>query len=263
MPEQQMTFVHISDTHISPDREYGKHHAPHSTQAGAEALVKAVNALPFDVDFILHTGDVVYDPVPAAYITARAILGQLIRPVHYLAGNHDAGEALQSTLLGRADILTPFYYTLDINGFQIVCLDSNGPAEPPRGNIIPQQLEWLDMVCSAQDTRPLVVAVHHNALPVGSPWLDEYMGIGNGTTLHQVLLKAKDRLRGVFFGHVHQNIQMYQDGILYTSALSSWGQFKSWVGSADTVADDDYPGFNVVSMTPTQTFVRRWTFKVE
>jgi len=79
MPEQRLTFVHISDTHISPDMEYGKHHAPYSTQTGARALVRAVNALPFNVDFILHTGDVVYDPVPEAYLTAKDILSELAR----------------------------------------------------------------------------------------------------------------------------------------------------------------------------------------
>ncbi len=263
MPERRLTFVHISDTHISQDREYGKHHTTHSTQAGAEALVKAVNALPFDVDFVLHTGDVVYNPDAEAYTTAKAILSQLTRPVYYLSGNHDAGADLQRMLLGRTEILSPFSYTFDANGFQIVCLDSNGSAEVPRGNIVPQQLEWLNAICSAQDVRPLIVAVHHNALPVGSPWLDDYMRITNGTDLHQILLKAKNRLRGVFFGHVHQNIQMLQDGILYTSALSSWGQFKSWPGSSETVNDDDTPGFNVVSVTDDQTFIRRWSFRVE
>lgn len=262
MPEQQLTFVHISDTHISPDTEYGKQHTPYSTKVGAEALVKAVNALPFHVDFVLHTGDVVYDPVPEAYLTARDILSQLVHPVYYLSGNHDNGVELQRLLLGRSEILEPFYYTFDANGFQIVGLDSNGPAEVPRGNVISQQLEWLDAICSAHDERPLVVAVHHNALPVGSPWLDDYMRITNGEALHQILLKAKDRLRGVFFGHVHQNIQMLQDGILYTSASSSWNQFSSWAGSTETVPDGENPGFNVVSVTANQTFIRRWNFTV-
>ena len=262
MPEQHLTFVHLSDTHISPDAEYGKHHTPYSTQAGAKALVKAVNALPFNVDFILHTGDVIYNPVPEAYHTAREILSQLAHPVYYLAGNHDSGVDLQRVFLGRTEILSPFHYTFDVNGFQIVCLDSVLPTAV-HGQISPQQLEWLDTICSAQDDRPLVVAVHHNTLPVGSPWLDDFMRITNGEALHQILLKAKDRLRGVFFGHVHQNIQMFQDGIFYSSALSSWYQLNSWPGSSETLALDEGPGFNVVSMTGNQTFIRRWNFSVE
>src|SRR5258705_3517838 len=113
MPEKRLTFVHLSDTHISTDPEYGKHHTPHSANAGAEALVKAVNALPFHIDFILHTGDVVYDPVAEAYLTARDILSQLKYPVYYLSGNHDSGAELQRILLGRTEILSPFYYTFD------------------------------------------------------------------------------------------------------------------------------------------------------
>ena len=27
----------------------------------------------------------------------------------------------------------------------------------------------------------------------------------NGEALHKILLKAKDRLRGVFYGHIHEN----------------------------------------------------------
>lgn len=262
MPDPHITFVHLSDTHISPDTDYGKNHTPHSTQAGARALVEAVNALPCQVDFVLHTGDVVYDPVPEAYSTARDILSHLKYPVHYLSGNHDSGDALQKVLLGQTEVIKPYHYTFEVNGFQIVCLDSNGPAGAPRGNVVQAQLDWLDRICSAADNRPMIVAVHHNALPVGSPWLDDYMRITNGESLHHILLKAKDRLRGVFFGHVHQAIQMYQDGILYSSAMSSWNQYNSWPGLKDTVEDGDTVGFNVVSVTAKQTFIRRWGFKI-
>ncbi|MEZ4667108.1 MAG: metallophosphoesterase [Anaerolineae bacterium] len=257
-----LTFVQISDTHISPDPEYGKNHSAYGTQTSARALVKAVNALDFPIDFVLHTGDVVYDPVAEAYQTAKDILGELRFPTYYLAGNHDHPLELQRQLLGSDKPQSSFHYTFEINGVQIICLDSNGPAEPPRGNIIPEQLTWLDSLCSADDNRPLVVAVHHHALPVGSPWLDDYMRTINGETLHTVLQKSRHRLRGVFFGHVHQNIQMLKDGILYTSALSSWCQFHSWPGLADTVDDTGEPGFNVISLTRDQTFIRRWQFRV-
>lgn len=262
MPSRLLTFVQISDTHISPDPEYGKKRSSLGTQASASVLVKAVNDLPFPVDFVLHTGDVAYDPDATAYQTAHEVLSQIRFPVYYIPGNHDHRLEMQRLLLGHAEPQPSFYYTFEINGVQVICLDSNGPAEPPRGNIIPEQLAWLDALCDADDQRPLVVAVHHNALPVGSPWLDDYMRITNGEALHQTLLKARSRLRGVFFGHVHQNIQMYKDDILYTSALSSWCQFNSWPGSTDTVEDMSAPGFNVVSLTADQTFIRRWQFHV-
>ncbi len=264
MPDNLLTFVHISDTHISPDPEYGKEYTVWNTCEGAEALVSAVNALPFDVDFILHTGDVVYDPDPAAYHTARDVFEKLQSPVYYLAGNHDHPGELQRILQGRTEIIAPFHYTFEINSVQVICLDTNGPAEPPRGLIVDGQLAWLEALCSASDDRPLVVAMHHNPLPIGSGWLDEYMRISNGEEVQRILLKARHRLRGVFFGHVHQNISYYREGIFYTSALSSWNQFLAYPGLDDTIPDvGAQPGFNVVTLTRDQTFIRRWHFRVK
>lgn len=258
-----LSFVHISDTHISPDPNYGKQETPHSTGEGARALVAQINALPFKPDFVLHTGDVAYDPDETAYHTAREILSQIRYPVYYVAGNHDKPEPLQRILLGRSEILAPFHYTFDMKGVQFIVLDSNGPAEVPRGNIIPEQLAWLDKLLSSMDDRPLVIAVHHNAVPVAVPWLDGFMRITNGEEFHNILLKARDRLRGVFFGHVHQNLTMFRDGIMYNSTLSSWGQFHAWPGLDDTVHDEGAePGFSVVSITRANTYIRRYRFHI-
>lgn len=264
MAEPLLTFVHMSDTHIGIDPEYGKQHTAYSTQISTTALVKQINALPFKVDFVLHTGDVAYDPDASAYYTARDILSELKYPIYYLAGNHDHATELQGILLNQKESRKPYYYEFEVNGVQMVCLDSNGPAEVPRGNIVPEQLEWLDGLCSAQDNRPMVVAVHHHLLPVGAQWWDEYMRVTNGEAVHDVLRKAQPRLRGVFFGHVHQSITMYKDGVLYNSALSSWTQFRMWPGLSDTVPDENAePGFSVVTISRDQTFIRRWRFQVE
>jgi 3',5'-cyclic-AMP phosphodiesterase len=261
MTDTILRFVHISDTHIGADPEYGRHHSTHSTQEGARALVHQLNNLPFEPDFILHTGDVAYDPDPSAYDVAREILSQIRYPVYYLAGNHDYPAQLQTIMLNRQEILPSLYYTFEVNGVQIICLDSNGPAEPPRGFVIEEQLAWLEMLCAADDSRPLIVAVHHNLLPVGIPWLDEYMRTLNGEAVHRALLPARNRLRGVFFGHVHQNLDMYRDGILYASTLSSWVQFQAWPDQIETIKDTNAdPGFSVVTLTRDQTYIRRCRF---
>ncbi len=265
MSDTILRFVHISDTHISSNPAYGQEHwkVGHTARHGAEALVTQLNNLPFEPDFILHTGDVAFDPDPSAYEAAREILGQIPYSVYYLAGNHDYPAELQSRMTNRTEVISPFYYTFEVNGVQIVCLDSNGPAEPPRGFVTEEQIGWLDNICSTPDSRPLIVAVHHNILPVGVPWLDEYMGTINGEAVHQALMPARERLRGVFFGHVHQNLDMYRDGILYTSVNSSWVQFHAWPGQDKTTEDEAAdPGFSVVTLTPQQTYIRRCRFRL-
>ena len=264
MPRPLLTFVHISDTHIHPDPTYSKDYAEVTSYAGAQALVEQVNALPFDPEFVLHTGDVAYDPYPEAYNACRDILGEIKYPVYYLAGNHDKSIALQKNLMAHGDPINPLHYVFEHNGVQIVCLDSNDKrAEPPRGYVSDYQIGWLAGLCQAKDDRPMVIAVHHNPTLTGIRWLDSYMGIQNTEQFHQALLPARDRIRGVFFGHVHQNLDIYRDGILYCSTLSSWTQFHAWPGMVDTQSDKGAePGFSVVSIYEDQTIIRRYRFKL-
>ncbi|MBZ0295032.1 MAG: metallophosphoesterase [Anaerolineae bacterium] len=258
-----MRFVHISDTHIHPERDYRYEELLLSPFRGAEQLVYEINNLPFTPDFVLHTGDVVYDPDETAYKTARDILGQIRYPVYYLAGNHDDSQMLQRVFLQSETVAPYYYYTFEVDGVQVICLDSTGPATAPSGTIVPEQLQWLEAQCREPDSRPLVVAVHHNVLPVGIPWLDDFMRMANGEALHQALLPAHDRLRGVFSGHIHQNQQVFRDGILYVSALSSWYQLMSWPDQEKTIHDNETkPGFNVVTVTPNQTRIRQHHFSV-
>ena len=114
MPEPLLTFVHISDTHIPADPAYKTGYTDITPYDGTIALVKQINALPIKPDFVLHTGDVAYDPYPEAYTACRDILGEIKYPVHYVAGNHDASAALQNSLVqrGRADLQSHYELTL-------------------------------------------------------------------------------------------------------------------------------------------------------
>ena len=260
-----MHFVHISDTHLDHDPNFMVEHLDFTIYEGARALIAQINALPFTPDFVLHTGDVAYDPIPEAYETVRALFATLKYPIYYVAGNHDHKVALQRTLMGRdqTDIVTPLHYEFEARGVQVVCVDSNGPAEPPRGFMTDDQLAYLEQVCTPDDARPLVIAVHHNVLKVGVPWLDDFMGITNAEDFHQIVVKARQRLRGVFHGHTHQNMETLRDGVLYSGVLSSWRQYHACPGQEETIEDDQAePGFNVVTITGEQTFIRRHRFAV-
>lgn len=256
-----LTFVHISDTHISHDPAYTYFNADYPSHPGALALVQAVNALPFPVDFVLHTGDVAYDPDERAYSAAQMVLSAIRFPVHYMVGNHDSGAHLLQTF-GTPSA----YYEFEAKGVQIVCLDSSTPAiaagaKPPAGYIDEAQLAWLAGVARPDDSRPLVVAIHHNVLKTGIAWLDEYMGMVNGDALHRALLPLRGRLRGVFHGHIHMNLDTVQDGILYASTCSSWYQLHAYPGLAETSPDRGAePGFSVVTVNGGQMLVRRYRF---
>ncbi len=256
-------FVHLSDTHLSADPNYTHAEADYPAWAGARELVRQVNALPFTPDFVLHSGDVAFDPHEDAYLAARELLGGIKFPTYYIPGNHDNAEMLQRVFLGRAEILPSFDYEFEVGGVQVVCIDSSRPAQYAGGVLLPEQLERIERIVSAKDNRPLVVAIHHNVLPIGAPFWDTFMRLTNGEDLHRLLVRAKDRLRGVFHGHVHMATDTFVDGVMYTSVPSSWYQLECWPGQSHIIEDRGAePGFNVVTITSTQTFIRRHRFHV-
>ena len=102
-------------------------------------------------------------------------------------------------------------------GVQFLLLDSSVPAvDEHYGQLEPEQLAWLEQRCAADDPRPLVVALHHNPLSLVVTWL-EGIALRNGEALHEVLLLARNRLRCVFYGHIHESVLTLRDGIPYQS----------------------------------------------
>lgn len=267
--DNPLRFLHISDTHIHPDSTYNKSYGEYSPIIGAKAMVDVIVNLPFTPDLILHTGDVAYDPDPHVYDAVLDVMSPIDVPVYYLVGNHDDGQALQRSLMQRSenDLQEYLHYEFEAKGVQFVCLDSNGPHDPtqPSGSVTSEQLDWLDAICNSDDERPLVVAIHHNVIPMYVPWMDDWMRLENGEAVHEILRQARDRLCGVFYGHCHQNLQTLRDGVLYLSAGSSWCQFTSYPDpSNERIIYNDYtlPSFNMVTITDSMMSVIRHSFEI-
>jgi Icc protein len=265
--EHLLRFVHISDTHIGPDRGFELYGA--RTFQSATDLVAAIQQLPFEPDFVLHTGDIVASPHPECYMLAREVFSGLAPPVYFVTGNHDCATDIHRFLhQGPCDHATEkkeiLSYTFSRNGFQFLTLDARGPDHiDPHGILSQEQLSLARDTCIPAGG-PLSVFIHFPALPLDSAWLNSNMLLLNGADFHRTLLPARDRLRGVFFGHVHRGMQVMADGILYSSVGSSFRQFTSWPDSSKVEFDQVHPPcFNVVTLTPSQTTVKEHTISRE
>ncbi|HLB60680.1 MAG TPA: metallophosphoesterase [Patescibacteria group bacterium] len=258
-------FIHISDTHFGPEKDYELYGV--KTYPYAVKIVEAINDLPFTPDFIIHTGDITQTHLePKAYQLAASVFASLKAPVYYVTGNHDTSENILRYLpMGKRELLTESKtinsYRLDIQGVRFLTLDARGPDEiDPHGVLSDEQLRILTEEVS-RGKQPLIIFIHFPALPLDSIWLDRDMLLFNGDDFHALLTRAKDRLCGVFFGHVHRGMQVYRDGILYSSAGSSFCQFYSYPFQ-EKPFDSDLPHqtgtgfFNIVTVTPEQTTVK-------
>ncbi len=260
-----LTFVHISDSHIGPDRAYSLHGVP--TLTCLEQVISLINALPEPPDFVLHTGDVSTDRSPESYaITAEALSG-LQTPVYYVRGNHDdpalMREMLDSLPHASGDRRAPLDYTFSVNGERFLVLDACSEAVPdPQGHLTETQLEWVRAEVDAHDS-PLTVLLHYPLFPMASPWLNANMLVDNGADLHRALLPARDWLRGVFLGHMHRSCQLVRDGITYTCAGSTALQYQWRPWDDLPVVDEAFPpSYNIVQYSAGQVIVHQYTFSV-
>jgi 3',5'-cyclic-AMP phosphodiesterase len=256
-------FVHISDTHIGPESDfelYGQKPLPH-----AQRLIEAIQKLPAKPDFIIHTGDVVADPDPDSFMLAAETFAELELPIYFVNGNHDdASDIHQYLSMGDKTDVTDdqntLSYTFEVKGVRFLVLDGRAPDEMnPHGLLSEAQLELARKEAQPEGP-PLVIFIHFPVLPLNSPWMDENMLLLNGEELHQALLPARGRLRGVFHGHVHQNMQTIRDGIVYTAVASTFFQFSAWPNDEEVrYAPDEPPGFNFVHLTPESVIVHQHT----
>ena len=263
-----MRFIHITDTHLGPTadfRLYGR-----DPCANMALLVDRINALQFEVDFILHTGDVTDDGAEASYRLFESHCDRLKFPIRYAIGNHDDLAPMRAVLLGGSCGTAPrLDYQFEIGGVEFCILDTRGPI-PPGGHLYDEQLHRIESICETKTDQPLVVVVHHQPVDLDTPWLDDrartwprdqFMRLDNGDAFLRAIAPAGPtgtaRLRGVFFGHVHTPFVVVRDGILFSSGASSFAQLTTGSDCDDVkLAEHEPVGFNVVTISGTQTLVR-------
>lgn len=255
-------FIHISDTHIGPAKDFTLQGVP--SYPAFQTVIRAIKALPLRPDFILHTGDIVASPDGKSYALFRSLIEQIDMPVYYVTGNHDDSDDIKKYLLcgekedlGEAINLS---YRFIHNGIHFLILDGRGKPEiDPHGILTDAQLNILQQELAASDT-PLVIAIHFPALPLDSLWLDRDMLLLNGTEFHRIITPYAQRICGVFLGHIHRGMQVHKDGILYSSVGSTCVQFRNVPTDSKPVCEPIGHGyFNIVTVIPEQTMVKEYT----
>lgn len=201
------TLLQLSDCHLSAD--------PVVAYRGQNADHNLLKLLPacrlLTPDAVVLSGDLAEDGSAAAYQRALELLDGLAPSYAWIPGNHDDPEAMARVLGGAGYSSGPL---LHWGRWQIVLLDSCLPNRP-QGGLDAERLRPLDELAS---DRPALVFVHHQPLPVGSPWIDKYP-LQNPDRLWARLDPQTVKL--VAFGHVHQVFSGQHQGIACLSAPST------------------------------------------
>jgi Icc protein len=155
-------------------------------------------------------------------------------------GNHDIVPAM------RAELAAPPFQlggTWDAGNWRVILLDSSVPGEVG-GHFDVAALAWLTQALRHAGGWHVLVCLHHHPVAMNSRWLDT-VGLTNGNEFN-ALLRRYPAVRGVLFGHVHQQLDREVDGLRMIATPSTCSQFKP--GSDDFATDDTPPAWRKLTL---------------
>ncbi len=184
---------------------------------------------PFDTAIL--TGDLVDTPAGESLLAEG--LETLGHPFWLLPGNHDDPARLarrwpEQFLQGGA--------WKRIGELHVALLDSHWPGKTA-GRLGTPQLQRLEQWL-ATSTGPVLLFLHHPPCPVGSTWIDA-LGLHDAEALAACLHPYRQRIQGLFFGHVHQEFTGEWAGLPCFATPSTWVQFAP---GREDFAYDHRPG---------------------
>jgi Icc protein len=227
-------LVQITDTHLN--RVEGGSLLGLDTDFSLQQVVDLVRRERSVIDLVLGTGDISDHGSKAAYERAGEYFNQLGAPVLWLVGNHDQAEEM-AEVLGRDGKLP---CTSEVGNWQIVMLNSQIPGEVG-GRLGSAELELLEQLLASAQRRSLysLVCLHHHPVPVGSGWLDDQIVEDREDFL--ALIDRFPGVKGVLWGHVHQQLDSDHGAVKLMSTPSSCIQFAP--GNENFKVDDQPPGY--------------------
>lgn len=209
--------------------------------AGLTAVLARIQEQHPTADFILATGDLVGDE-PDAYGRLRSFLEPLGLPVYCLPGNHDF-PAVMGRVLCNGRVRKERHVIA--GNWQFVLLDSSVPGTPD-GHLAYGELALLDTALALHPDLHTMVCLHHNPVPIHSPWLDPMM-VSNGEALFEVLARYP-QVRAVVWGHIHSEFNAWRGDIQLLGTPATCVQFKA--DQPDVQVDTLPPGYRWFELYP-------------
>ena len=227
------TVLQITDCHLV---RAGSKLLGMDTQASLEAvLTHAFTNL--SVSGIVVTGDIAHTPQRAVYRRFFSTLKQFSdAPVLCLPGNHDVVAEMVAAGLPMAP--------LNLGAWSVVPLDSHID-DMPAADVSAQNCHDVREAMTATAARHCLLATHHPLVAINSPWLDRDR-IQNAAELLDSLRKPgpaglADKLRGIVFGHAHQEVFARLERLPLFGTPSTCFQFMP--GSTGFTLDERPPGY--------------------
>lgn len=216
---QQVKILQISDTHLFAD-ESGRLmgiDTGFTFQAVLDAVIKSGR----EHDAVIVTGDMSQDESKESYLRLAEGLSKLSGSAYCLPGNHDQGDGMKLSFDKTENISLDRSFI--IGNWHFVLLNTS-EKKKVAGHLSQEELNFLDKCLREYPNHHALIAMHHQPVPVGSSWMDN-IALDNPQDLFSVLDLHK-QVKGIIYGHVHQQFDGMRNSVKLMSSPSTCVQFE-------------------------------------
>jgi Icc protein len=212
-----LTLLQLTDTHLQADPDASLYGV--NADRALREVVSAAHRHSPKADLALLTGDLVHDGSVAGYRRLAEHIARLATPAYAIPGNHDEPAAMERLL---NDPPLHCKSSVSIGAWQLLLVSSHVPGQD-YGEIGKDQLRTLDRSLTARHGGHTLIVVHHPPVPIGSPWMDA-IGLRDAPAFWDVV-ERHPGVRGVLWGHIHQEYLGSRGGIRLIGSPSTCVQF--------------------------------------
>ena len=235
---EKIRLVQLTDTHISADED--------ELLGGVNTTGTLLDVIADverqeDVDLVLLTGDLAETPSVETYNKLAQILRQVNLPVYCLPGNHDEPQ-LMRRLLNTGNVSTANFLT---GGTWSIILLNTHEAGERGGYLSAAELSCLEAALERSCDKHVLICLHHHPVNIHSAWMDA-MALKNSEALFWVL-DRHNNIRGIIWGHIHQEFSTTRNGVLLLGSPSTCIQFLQQ--SDEAGIDSRPPAYRSLALT--------------
>ncbi|UZE95751.1 3',5'-cyclic-AMP phosphodiesterase [Alkalimarinus alittae] len=230
--DDALLIIQITDPHLRKEED-GKLLGM-NTRSSLDAVLQLVKQNHTTPDAVIATGDLAQDGSSEAYRCFEEKLSGFDCPVYWFTGNHDNRETMKD-VAGTNGALEK---VVRMGEWQFVFLDSLLDGEV-HGHLSDTELQLLDDALSERPDLHSLVSFHHHPVDIDCKWLDA-IGLKNRDQLLSIIDRHAN-VRGLVWGHIHQEIDAVRKGVRLLASPSTCVQFlpKSESFAVDNLA----PGY--------------------